>query len=450
VPQKLFGTDGVRGPANVEPITAASAIELMAAVSFVLAADENRPCALVGRDTRASGEMLESAIAAGLAGNGVDVVLAGIVPTPAISYLTAKQGAAFGVVISASHNPFDDNGIKFFGPDGYKLSDRVEEAIESEYFASNARYRPSGRSIGRITRLADGTEQYAAFAANTFPKDLSLAGMRIVVDTAQGAAHQTTPLTLIRLGANVDLRFASPDGWNINEGCGSTHPESLCEFVRQSGATLGLAHDGDADRLLLCDETGNPLDGDELMAIAAIDMLSHDELKSRTLAATVMSNFGLDQLLAKHQAKVLRTNVGDRHVIDAMVQHRLNLGGEQSGHLIFRDLITTGDGLVAALQILAVVAKTQKPLSILRKVLKKFPQVQRNLQVREKQPVDQIPSLLKIISESETQLAGKGRVLVRYSGTEPKIRLLVEGPEPDILERIADQIAVVIREKLGA
>jgi phosphoglucosamine mutase len=449
VPPKLFGTDGVRGPANVEPITAVSAIKLMAAAHLVLAANESRPSVIVGRDTRASGEMLESAIAAGLAANGVDVIQTGILPTPAISYLTVTHGASFGVMISASHNPFEENGIKFFGPDGYKLSDRIEEAITSEFFAPSASSLPTGRSIGRITRLADASERYAAFATNTFPKNLSLAGIQIVVDTAQGAAHQTTPLVLIKLGAKVDLRFASPDGWNINEGCGSTHPESLCETVRKSGATLGLAHDGDADRLLFCDETGDPLDGDELLAIAAIQMLSRNELKSRTLAATVMSNFGLDHLLAKHQAKVLRAQVGDRNVIDAMVKHRLNLGGEQSGHLIFRDLITTGDGLIAALQILAVVAETQKPLSVLRRVLKKFPQVQRNLAVAEKKPIDQFPSLMKLISESETRLAGQGRVLLRYSGTEPKIRLLVEGPEPDILEGIAGRLVAEIQKNLG-
>jgi phosphoglucosamine mutase len=450
VAQKLFGTDGIRGPANVEPITSASAMRLMDAATVVLAAKDQRPRAIVGRDTRASGEMLESAIAAGLAANGIDVILAGIVPTPAISYLTAIQDAAFGIVISASHNPFDDNGIKFFGPDGYKLSDSTEAAIEAEFFNPTLRSPRIGRAIGRITRLLDGAEQYAAFASNTFPKDLSLAGIRIVVDAANGAAHQTTPLVLSKLGAEIDLCFASPDGWNINEGCGSTHPGALSARVRKTGATLGLAHDGDADRLLFCDETGDPLDGDELLAIAAVDLLSRDELKSRTMVATVMSNFGLDHLLENHKAKLLRTDVGDRHVIDAMVRHHLNLGGEQSGHLIFRDFSTTGDGLIAALQILAVVAETQKPLSVLRTVLKKVPQVQRNVRVRQKVPISQLPSIVKVVSRGETLLAGKGRILLRYSGTELMIRLLLEGPEPAILGQIADSIVTEIQGTIGA
>jgi len=450
VSQKLFGTDGVRGPANTEPITSTSALRLMSAAAAVLAGNEERPRAIVGRDTRASGEMLESAIAAGLTANGVNVILAGVIPTPAVAYFTTTHDAAFGVVISASHNPFNDNGIKFFGGDGYKVSGLVEAAIEAEYFQPTARPLRTGRSIGRINRLTDAPEQYAAFAVNTFPKDLSLSGTKIVVDTANGAAYQTTPLVLTRLGASVDLHFASPNGWNINERCGSTHPSTLSQKIKESGATLGLAHDGDADRLLFCDETGDPLDGDELLAIAAIDLLSHDKLKSRTLVTTIMSNFGLDHLLDQNGGKVLRTEVGDRHVIDAMVRHHLNLGGEQSGHLIFRDFITTGDGLVAALQILAVVSRTKKPLSELRQVLKKLPQLKRDMRVLEKTPIDQFPSLAKLLSESESQLVGKGRILLRYSGTEPKIRLLVEGPEPSILERIADRIVAEVTRNLGA
>ena len=422
----------------------------MGAAVAVLARNEEHPRAIVGCDTRASSEMLESAIAAGLTANGVNVILAGIIPTPAVAYLTATHGAALGVVISASHNPFNDNGIKFFGGDGYKVSDPIEAAIEAEYFQPTTRLLRTGRSIGRISRLTNAPEQYAAFAANTFPKDLSLSGIKIVVDTANGAAYQTTPLVLNRLGATVDLHFASPDGWNINEGCGSTHPTTLSQKVKGSGATLGLAHDGDADRLLFCDETGDPLDGDELLAIAAVDLLSRHELKSRTLVTTIMSNFGLDHLLDQNGGKVLRTDVGDRHVIDAMVRNCLNLGGEQSGHLIFRDFITTGDGLVAALQILAVVSRTKKPLSELRQVLKKLPQLQRNICVLEKTPIDQLPSLAKLLSESEAQLGDKGRILLRYSGTESKIRLLVEGPEPTILERIADKVTAEITRDLRA
>ena len=448
--QKLFGTDGVRGTANEDPITVPSVLRLIRVAAEILSPKGARPKALVGRDTRASGEMLESAIAAGLASAGVDIVLTGTLPTPAIAYLTAAHEASFGVVISASHNPFEDNGIKFFGSDGYKLSDELEQAIEAAYFrSSDSRSEVAAKDIGRVVHLRDAVEQYASLATASFPKQASLKGLKIAVDTANGAAFQTTPLVLSSLGANLELRSVSPDGFNINAGCGSTHPEFISGVVRETGAHVGIAHDGDADRVLFCDENGQSLDGDELLAIAAVDYLQQNRLRDNTLVATVMSNFGLDELLKSYGARLLRTAVGDRNVVDALIKNRLNLGGEQSGHLIFRDFVTTGDGLISALQILSIIVSTGKPLSELRLLLKKFPQVQRNLHVRSKPSIDEVPELTQAIGRAEKALAEKGRVLVRYSGTEPLIRLLLEGPDRAQLERLADNIAQTIEDHLS-
>jgi phosphoglucosamine mutase len=450
VSQRLFGTDGVRGIANIEPITATSALRLAEAAACVLTRRQSNCTAIVGRDTRASGEMLESAIAAGLASRGVDVILAGIVPTPALAYLTPTHEAVFGVVVSASHNPYQDNGIKFFGPDGYKLSDELELAIEGEFFRTKSGQFASGKSIGRIRRLRDSVEQYAAFAVSTVPKGFSLSGTTVAFDAANGAAYETTPLVLARLGAQVKLMAATPDGFNINRKCGSTHPEALCELVRKTGAAFGFAHDGDADRLLFCDETGDSLDGDELLAIAGTDLLSRRQLRQNTLVATVMSNFGLDAVLNAQGGKVLRTNVGDRYVMDALIQHQLNFGGEQSGHVIFKDFVTTGDGLVSALQFMDIMKRTGKPLSELRKLLNKFPQILRNVVVREKLPFEQFSSLMKQVGEAQSRLAGVGRILLRYSGTEPKARLLLEGPDAGELEELAEGIIQELEKNLGA
>jgi phosphoglucosamine mutase len=449
VSQKLFGTDGVRGIANCEPITVASALKLAQAAVRVLVGNRSHGKVVVGRDTRASGEMLESAIAAGLASSGVDVLLADVIPTPAVAYLTVKHGAAFGVVLSASHNPFEDNGIKFFGPTGYKLSDDEERAIESEFDRNDAVKLPIGKGVGRIQRLPEATEIYAEFAASTLPKNLSLAGVRIALDMANGAAFRTTPMALANLGADVDLHHAAPEGFNINADCGSTHPGTLSRIVQESGAAFGLAHDGDADRLLFCDEHGSALDGDELLAIASIDLIQRNQLQKNTLVATVMSNFGLDDLLNKHGGHVLRTAVGDRCVIDALVHQQMNLGGEQSGHIIFRDFATTGDGLIAALQIIAVILRTGKPLSELRQILQKYPQVLRNIVVREKVPFENVGALNKKLREAESRLKGKGRVMLRYSGTEPKARLLLEGPDSSELQQLATSIVEEFAQNVG-
>jgi phosphoglucosamine mutase len=449
VSQKLFGTDGVRGVANLEPITAASALKLAQATVRVLGNQTSRPKVVIGRDTRASGELLESAIAAGLASCGAEVMLAGVVPTPAVAYLTPKYHASFGVVISASHNPFEDNGIKFFGPTGYKLSDESESAIECEFDRSGPWTLPTGKGVGRISRAEGSIEAYADFAVSTFPEYLSLRGVKIAVDAANGAAYQTTPLVLARLGAEIELHAATPDGFNINACCGSTHPESLSELVLKTGAAFGIAHDGDADRLLLCDEKGAPLDGDELLAIASVDLIRRNQLKRNTVVATVMSNFGLDDLLRQHHGNVLRTPVGDRFVVDALVQHELNLGGEQSGHIVFRDFTTTGDGLISALQIIAVMLRTGQPVSELRRVLNRYPQLLRNVAVREKKPFGEIGPVLAKLREAELLLNGRGRVMLRYSGTEPKARLLLEGPDTDELVKHADAIIEELVRSIG-
>jgi phosphoglucosamine mutase len=444
----LFGTDGIRGIANQEPLTAASVIKLAQVAAEVLSPALNRSGqkVILGRDTRASGDFLEAAFASGLASAGLDVLLAGPIPTPAVAYLTAYHEAAFGIVLSASHNPFQDNGIKFFGSDGYKLDDDLEEAIEKRFLSPVS---PAPESIGRIRPLKEAVEQYVEFALSTVPKGLSFKGTKIVLDVANGAAYQTTPLALEHLGVTIEVHSAEPNGTNINEACGSTHPEVLRDLVLKSGANIGLAHDGDADRILLADETGAVLDGDDILAIAAKSLVSRDDLRSKTVVATIMSNFGLDALISELGATLLRSKVGDRHVVELMRQHDLNLGGEQSGHIIFRDFTTTGDGLISALQILAIAEEANQPLSELRKVLTKFPQQLRNITVREKLPFDQFPSLQARLKAAEASLSGKGRVVLRYSGTEPKARLLLEGPDADRLRSLGDDIQAEIEKALG-
>jgi len=448
VSQHLFGTDGIRGIANQEPLTAPSVIRLAQAAATVLSSAQNQSGqkVILGRDTRASGDFLEAAFACGLASAGLDVLLTGPIPTPAVAYLTAYYEAAFGVVLSASHNPFQDNGIKFFGPDGYKLDDHLEETIERRFLSP---LPSTSDSIGRIRPLREAVEQYVEFALSTVPKGLSLKGTKIVLDLANGAAYQSTPLALEHLGITIEVHSAEPSGININEACGSTHPEVLQDLVLKSGANIGLAHDGDADRMLLADETGATLDGDDILAIAAKSLVSRGGLRSQTVVATIMSNFGLDALLNQMGATLLRSKVGDRHVVEMMRQHDLNLGGEQSGHIIFRDFTTTGDGLVSALQILAIAAETNQPLSELRKTLTKFPQELRNITVQKKLPFDQFPSLQARLEEAEAALAGKGRVVLRYSGTEPKARLLLEGPDADRLHILGDDIQAEIEKALG-
>ncbi len=349
-------------------------------------------------------------------------------------------------MLSASHNAYEDNGIKFFRHDGYKLDDRIEDQIEQLVFSGEIdSIRPTAGKIGRARRIDDALGRYVEFAKASFPRGMSLEKMRIAVDVANGAAYKSTPCILRELGADLTVVHDEPNGTNINADCGSTHPAEIQRVVRESGATVGITHDGDADRVLLCDENGELVDGDEILAIASLDLLRSGQLRENTLVATVMSNFGLDETLAAAGGTVLRTKVGDRYVIEEMVKRDLNVGGEQSGHMIFRDFSTTGDGIVCALQILRIMQATGKPLSELKRVLTKYPQAQRNLRVKAKPPLEEMEAVMKLVSAAEKELDGKGRVLLRYSGTEPKIRLLIEGRESTQIDRQADRIAEAIQ-----
>jgi phosphoglucosamine mutase len=455
--KRIFGTDGVRGVANVEPVTAETALKLGRAAAHVFTqwnprtlAGEARRKIVLGKDTRLSGYMLENAMVAGITSLGVDVLVIGPLPTPGVAYITRSLRADAGIVLSASHNSYEDNGIKFFRHDGYKLDDEVEQQIEQLVFSGQIdNVRPTAGRIGRARRIDDALGRYVEFAKQSFPRGMSLEKVRIAVDVANGAAYKSTPCVLRELGADIMVAHDEPNGTNINAGCGSTHPEEIQRIVRETAAEIGITHDGDADRVLLCDEKGELVDGDEILAIAAVDMLRNHRLAQETLVATVMSNFGLDEAIARAGGKVLRTKVGDRYVIEEMVRRELNLGGEQSGHMIFREFSTTGDGIVSALQILRIMQSTGKPLSELKRCLKKYPQAQRNLRVREKRPIEQIPDLSRLIADTERELNGKGRVLLRYSGTEPKIRLLIEGAERAQIDLQANRIAQAIESAIG-
>ena len=452
----LFGTDGIRGRANSTPVTPETALRLGRAAGYLLQATPtntgDRPRFVIGRDTRRSGPMLEAALVAGLNSVGADALLAGVIPTPAVACLVRELGADGGVVLSASHNPAEDNGLKLFGSDGYKLNDALEERMEQLILNDEIDgIRPTGNEIGTVAEIIDAQHRYGIMAKASIA-GMSLQGLRITLDCANGSAFQTTPNVLRDLGATLVLFHTTPDGLNINDACGSTHPDEISRLVRQTHTQIGISHDGDADRLVLCDELGEIVDGDEILAMTALDALQRGTLRGNTLVATVMSNFGLDECLAAAGGRVLRTAVGDRYVVEAMRKGNFSIGGEQSGHLIFRDYGTTGDGLLAALQVLRIMTETRRPLSELRRVLKKYPQAQRNLRVRKKPPLDS-PSLKEVtalVAATEACLAGKGRVLLRYSGTEPKIRLLIEGPDEAMISAAANEIEMALITAIGA
>jgi phosphoglucosamine mutase len=456
--KKIFGTDGVRGVANVEPVTAETALKLGRAAAHVFTQlnprtipEGTRPKIVLGKDTRLSGYMLENALVAGITSLGVDVLIIGPLPTPGVAYITRSLRADAGIVLSASHNPYEDNGIKFFRHDGYKLDDQVEEKIEQLVFTGEIdSIRPIAGKIGRAARIDDALGRYVEFAKASFPRRMSLEEMRIAVDVANGAAYKSTPCILRELGAEVTVAHNEPNGTNINAQCGSTFPQEIQGLVKETGANVGITHDGDADRVLLCDENGEIVDGDEILAIASIDLLRVGRLEQSTLVATIMSNFGLDETINAAGGRVIRTKVGDRYVIEEMTQRKLNLGGEQSGHIIFRDFTTTGDGIISALQVLRIMHETGTPLSKLKTCLKKYPQAQRNLKVKAKPPIEELREVVKLRDEVERELGGKGRVLLRYSGTEPKIRLLIEGRELDKIDQHANRIADAIQNAIGA
>jgi len=436
-----FGTDGVRGPANAGCLTPENVTRLGFAAGMVLRTEHPActPLVLIGRDTRISGLMLENALAAGLQSAGIDIARLGVIPTPGVAALVRGGNALAGAVISASHNPAGDNGIKFFGPDGYKLSDEIEAAIEQSFVNGTDVGRAEMPGSEREVELP--VELYLNHARRAFPQDLNLQGIKLVVDGANGAACVAAPAMFRELQAEVICIACDGDGARINAACGSTHPHALCEAVVREGAAVGVAFDGDADRLLLVDETGSPLDGDELLAIAALDMLKRKKLTDGLLVATVMSNFGLNTLLESQGGRLARTAVGDRNVIHEMRAQNAALGGEQSGHVIFHEHSTTGDGLVSALEILAIVRRSGRPLSELRRVLKKSPQAQRNIALVSRPPLESVPGFSETKAAVECELGAAGRLLVRYSGTETKVRILVEGPDEAIVAAHADRLA---------
>lgn len=448
--KKLFGTDGVRGVANVYPMTSEMAMQIGRAAAYIFKNGHRRHRIVIGKDTRLSGYMIENALAAGICSMGVDVLLVGPLPTPGIANITTSMRADAGVVISASHNPFQDNGIKFFSRDGFKLPDEMEIRMEELIFSKKIdSLRPIATEVGKAFRIDDAAGRYVVFLKSTFPKDLDLAGMKIVLDCANGAAYKVAPAVLEELGAEVVSLGVKPNGTNINAGCGSLHPEIISEAVREHRADLGIALDGDADRVIFVDEFGNEVDGDHIMAICATDMLKKKRLRKNTLVATVMSNMGLDIAVRKAGGKVLKTAVGDRYVAEEMLRGGYNLGGEQSGHMIFLDFNTTGDGLLSALQVLSIMRRHNRTLSELAQVMIPLPQVLVNVRVAGKQDIMTIPEVARLIQEIEHNLKDEGRILIRYSGTEPLLRIMLEGQDKYQITGWAKEIAELVEKKIG-
>ncbi len=442
----LFGTDGIRGTANEWPITPEVALNLGKAVAHVAGRSTPRahvPRVLIGKDTRLSGYMIEQAIAAGICSMGARVILCGPIPTPAIAQLTVSMRADAGIVISASHNPYQDNGIKIFGADGFKLADEMELEIESLMENDSLlATRPTGPGIGKASRLDDASGRYVVFAKATFPRGLTLDGVRVVVDAAHGAAYKVAPLVFSELGSAVTSIGVKPNGVNINKDHGALHPDNVRTEVVKRGAQIGIALDGDADRLIVIDEKGQIVDGDVVMAMCASRMMDDGQLKKKTLVATVMSNLGLQRALEQRGGRLVRTQVGDRYVVEAMRKEGYNLGGEQSGHLIFLDHASTGDGIVAALQVLAIMVRTGRPLSELAKeAMERVPQVLENLTLPARQPLEKMLSLAAMTKKVEAALGKEGRVLIRWSGTEPKLRIMLEGPEESKIRAWAKELA---------
>ena len=448
--KKLFGTDGVRGVANVHPMTTEMAMQLGRAAAYVFRNGHKRHRIVIGKDTRLSGYMIENALVAGICSMGVDVLIVGPLPTPGIANITSSMRADAGVVISASHNPFQDNGIKFFCREGFKLPDEVELKIEDLIFSKKIdSLRPIATEVGKAYRIDDAVGRYVVFLKSTFPKDLDLTGLKIVLDCANGAAYKVAPAVLEELGADVVLLGAKPNGTNINAGCGSLHPEVISEAVKEHRADLGVALDGDADRVIFVDEFGNEVDGDHIMAICATDMLRQKKLRKNTLVATVMSNMGLDIAIKKAGGKIVKTAVGDRYVVEEMRKSGYNLGGEQSGHMIFLDHNTTGDGMQTALQVLAIMQRQKKTLAELAEVMIPLPQVLVNVRVAEKKDIMTIPEIGKLVGEIEAKLQDEGRLLVRYSGTEPLLRIMLEGQDKYQITGWGKEIADLVEKKLG-
>lgn len=447
--QRLFGTDGLRGTVNVAPMTVDVALRLGLAAGVRFRRGTHRHRVVIGKDTRLSGYMFESALTAGLCASGMHVIMTGPLPTPAISFLTRNMRADLGVVISASHNPFSDNGIKFFDADGYKLPDQMENEIAEMVLNPNMAWPyPDAHNIGRATKIEDAGGRYIVYTKSCFPPHLTLSGLRIVVDCANGASYKVAPLALEELGAEVFRIGTSPNGTNINDHCGSLYPEVVAAKVRELRADVGLALDGDADRLIVVDERGTILDGDQIMALCAQSLMARGKLPNNLLVATVMSNLALEIFMRDHGGSLLRAPVGDRYVVEAMRREGAMLGGEQSGHLIFRHYSTTGDGLLAALQILRIMREKEKPLSELAGLLTLFPQCLVNVRVEKRLPLEEHPVISQAVAKVEAELAGRGRVLLRYSGTEALCRVMVEGENADKVRQYANDLAELIQKEL--
>ncbi len=443
--RKLFGTDGIRGVANIYPMTTEIAMQVGRAIAFIVKNRKGRHRIVIGKDTRLSGYMIENALAAGICSMGVDVLLVGPLPTPGIAFITTSMRADAGVVISASHNPFQDNGIKIFSHDGFKLPDKVEAEIEDLIFSQKmAALRPVAEEVGRAKRIDDAKGRYIVFLKNIFPRKQSLDGMHIVLDCANGATYGVAPLVLEELGAKVSTLGVNPDGKNINHKCGALHPELMAAKVKETGADIGLALDGDGDRLIVCDEKGKVVDGDHIMALCAKDLMKKRKLKKKTLVTTVMSNMGLDIAMQRMGGKMVRTNVGDRYVVEEMRRKGYSFGGEQSGHLVFLDHITTGDGNLAALRLLGIMQKRQKPVSELARVMESYPQVLKNVRTTGTVNLELLPDFKKTVGKMEKKLGKKGRILVRASGTEPVIRVMIEGENQKTITRMADELGDMI------
>ena len=444
----IFGTDGIRGTANMEPMTAATALRVAMAAGYRFLRGNHRHLVVIGKDTRLSGYMLEPAMTAGFISMGMDVVLVGPLPTPAVAMLTRSLRADLGVVLSASHNPYQDNGIKLFGPEGYKLSDTVEREIEGHMDNGVEAHLAASDQLGKAMRLDDAQGRYIEYVKNTFPKGLRLDGMKIVIDCAHGAAYRVAPLVLWELGAEVIPIGTQPDGFNINYDCGATEPQAMCAKVVESKADIGIALDGDADRLIIADEKGEIIDGDQIMALVAMDWKDAGHIRGDALVATVMSNMGLERYLASLDLGLVRAQVGDRYVVETMRSGGHNVGGEQSGHIILSDYSTTGDGLIAALQVLSVIVKTGRPASEVTRRFDPFPQVLRSVSFNGAEPLEN-SEVKAAIAESEAKLGGNGRLVVRKSGTEPLIRVMAEAEDERLVGGVVERIVEVIERVSG-
>lgn len=448
---KLFGTDGIRGVANSEPITPETALRVGRALVSVCRNRPGRPSIVIGTDTRLSGYMLEAALASGVCSMGGDVFFVGPMPTPGIAFLTRSLHADAGVVISASHNPFQDNGIKIFSRDGFKLPDAVEdEIVELVLGHAIDEERPTAESIGKVVRIDDALGRYQEFVKNTFPRHLTLDGIKVVIDCANGAASTIAPAVLAELGAEVIPIGTTPNGININLDCGALYPQRVQQLVREHGAQVGITLDGDADRAILVDETGGIVDGDAILAIAARERLQQGTLPHKTIVATVMSNLGLEIALRQMGGKLVRTPVGDRYVVEEMRRGGYCIGGEQSGHIIFLNLNTTGDGLITFLSLLAILVQRQQPLSELRQLMRRYPQTLINVRVRERQDLRTVEPVSHVIQQVRDKLGEAGRLVVRYSGTEPLLRIMVEGEDESLVRAYGEEVADAVRTHLGA